>query len=364
MYPDLQLSSIPPCTPVVLKISQLFKGDPYRSPMISSISLPVLLSVTAFTSARAVFPRATDYTGGTGQGTFYDTGLTSCGETHTDSDLIVALSHLFYDSYPGATANPNKYVSLLLLVPISDIHPISNPVCGKKLTAHYQGKSVQVAVADRCTGCDMYDLDFTPSAFQKLGQLEVGRISGVTWRFETVGVNSTDSKAEKKARPITQSLSSGTNDSENAAENDSAKTNKPTSTSVSEAFVSPTASLKKSIDTNSPTIGSNNTDTSSAGDETEDDSDSSDLGNSTTTVTGLGTTLNSVTIASDPSTAVGSGSVTHLTGDGAVINTTTNSNGPDGSNSVTTSFTTSTHLNSTTTSGKHKQRSVWGRELN
>ncbi|KAJ3765644.1 RlpA-like double-psi beta-barrel-protein domain-containing protein-containing protein [Lentinula raphanica] len=135
--------------------------------MVYLFTLPVaLLGLLTFTTARPI-PRATDFSGGTGQGTYYDTGLTSCGQTYTDSDLIVALSHLFYDSYPGATANPNN-----------------NPVCGKKLTAQYQGKSVTVTVADRCTGCAMYDLDFTPTAFQALADLSVGRISGVVWSFD------------------------------------------------------------------------------------------------------------------------------------------------------------------------------------
>ncbi|KAJ3892336.1 putative riboflavin aldehyde-forming enzyme [Lentinula edodes] len=135
--------------------------------MLSSLTLSVTLCLFALVAARPVIPRATDFTGGTGQGTYYDTGLTSCGETYTDSDLIVALSHLFYDTYPGATANPNN-----------------NPVCGKKLTARYQGKSVTVTVADRCTGCAMYDLDFTPTGFEALSDLSVGRISGVTWTFD------------------------------------------------------------------------------------------------------------------------------------------------------------------------------------
>ena len=33
-------------------------------------------------------------------GTWYNTGLGSCGITNTDSDLIAAVSHILYDSYP------------------------------------------------------------------------------------------------------------------------------------------------------------------------------------------------------------------------------------------------------------------------
>ncbi|OSD03599.1 hypothetical protein PYCCODRAFT_1451679 [Trametes coccinea BRFM310] len=101
----------------------------------------------------------------TGDGTYYSTGLGSCGITNQDSDHIVAVSHLLYDSYPGYTgANPNN-----------------NPVCGRKITATYQGKSVEVTVTDRCTGCAETDLDFSPSAFSELADFAVGRLHGMTW---------------------------------------------------------------------------------------------------------------------------------------------------------------------------------------
>ncbi|KIK70644.1 hypothetical protein GYMLUDRAFT_32684 [Collybiopsis luxurians FD-317 M1] len=255
--------------------------------MISSISLPLILSLATVVASGGVVPRATDYTGGTGQGTYYDTGLTSCGQTYTNSDLIVALSHLFYDTYPGATVNPNN-----------------NPVCGKKLTAHYQGKSVQVTVADRCTACQMYDLDFTPTAFQTLAGLSVGRISGVTWKFDDSGSKSTTDTSTADNGFSTSATDSDTADGD---------------------FVGSTSGT-----------------------------------NSTTSATGSGTILNSITTSTPGFIGDGSGSVTHLSGDAAVINSQTNSDGPDGSHSVTTSTTTSTHLNSITTSRK---RTMWARDL-
>lgn len=101
-----------------------------------------------------------------GQGTYYATGLGSCGITNKDTDLIAAVSHLLYDSWPGATANPND-----------------NPICGRYATAHYQGKSVTVKITDRCTGCAMYDLDFSPSAFSDLADQSLGRID-ITWQWD------------------------------------------------------------------------------------------------------------------------------------------------------------------------------------
>ncbi|KJA29161.1 hypothetical protein HYPSUDRAFT_127841 [Hypholoma sublateritium FD-334 SS-4] len=101
----------------------------------------------------------------TGQGTFYATGLGACGITNTDTDHIAAVSHLLFDVFPG----------------YNGVNPNSNPLCGKTVTATYQGKSVVVALTDRCTGCALTDLDFSPSAFDILADPSVGRISGMTW---------------------------------------------------------------------------------------------------------------------------------------------------------------------------------------
>ncbi|KIY65805.1 hypothetical protein CYLTODRAFT_399821 [Cylindrobasidium torrendii FP15055 ss-10] len=105
----------------------------------------------------------------TGDGTYYAPGLGACGKWNTDKDMIVAVSHLLYDTYPGHTANPNN-----------------NPICGKKLRAHYKGRSVVVTVADECMGCNgKYDLDFSPAAIKKLvnNPATVGRLHGVTWEW-------------------------------------------------------------------------------------------------------------------------------------------------------------------------------------
>jgi len=42
------------------------------------------------------------------------------------------------------------------------------------------GKSVTVAITDRCTGCELTDLDFSPSAFSALADESLGRID-ITW---------------------------------------------------------------------------------------------------------------------------------------------------------------------------------------
>jgi len=104
----------------------------------------------------------------TGQGTFYATGLGACGITNSDSDHIAAVSHLLFDAFPN----------------YNGVNPNSNPICGRKVTATYQGKSVTVSITDRCTGCALTDLDFSPSAFGELADFSLGRLSGVKWNWD------------------------------------------------------------------------------------------------------------------------------------------------------------------------------------
>ncbi|RXW23493.1 hypothetical protein EST38_g2390 [Candolleomyces aberdarensis] len=102
-----------------------------------------------------------------GQGTFYDTGLGACGRVNRDTDLIAAVSMHLFDNYPGAGNNPNN-----------------NPVCGKRIRASRGGSSVTITVVDRCVGCAMTDLDFSPSAFDALtgGNRGLGRVQ-ITWEW-------------------------------------------------------------------------------------------------------------------------------------------------------------------------------------
>ncbi|KAG2044768.1 RlpA-like double-psi beta-barrel-protein domain-containing protein-containing protein [Suillus americanus] len=101
-----------------------------------------------------------------GQGTYYSTGLGACGITNKDSDYIAAVSHLLFDSYPN----------------YDGVNPNTNPVCNQQVTATYQGKSVTVKITDRCTGCDIKDLDFSPSAFSQLADESLGRID-IDWSW-------------------------------------------------------------------------------------------------------------------------------------------------------------------------------------
>ncbi|KAA1477373.1 barwin-like endoglucanase [Dentipellis sp. KUC8613] len=101
-----------------------------------------------------------------GRGTFFYPGLGACGVTNSNDDLIVAVGHDLFDTFPGANGNSND-----------------NPICKKSITANFEGKSVTVKVTDRCVGCNSTDLDFSPAAFAKLADLNLGEI-GMTWSFD------------------------------------------------------------------------------------------------------------------------------------------------------------------------------------
>ncbi|KAF7595672.1 hypothetical protein BBP40_005116 [Aspergillus hancockii] len=67
----------------------------------------------------------------TGDLTYYDPGLGSCGITSSSSDLVCAVSHVLFDA-ASTGSNPN-----------------ANPLCGLKIRLKRGGSSVDVKVVDR-----------------------------------------------------------------------------------------------------------------------------------------------------------------------------------------------------------------------
>ncbi|KAJ9105617.1 hypothetical protein QFC20_004297 [Naganishia adeliensis] len=102
--------------------------------------------------------------------TYYDLGtdgsaIGACGTSLVDSDKIAAAAASLFDSWPGATANPN-----------------TNPICGQYAKVSSGSASVIVQIQDRCPGCDERHLDLSPSAFLELAELSVG-LMDVTWSW-------------------------------------------------------------------------------------------------------------------------------------------------------------------------------------
>ncbi|KAL4947377.1 RlpA-like double-psi beta-barrel-protein domain-containing protein-containing protein [Aspergillus filifer] len=100
----------------------------------------------------------------TGDLTYYDPGLGSCGITSSSSEKICAVSHTLFDA-ALTSGNPNE-----------------NPLCGLKLRIRRGESSVDVTVVDRCPGCKVDDLDVSSSVFEELGNLAEGRVT-VQWAW-------------------------------------------------------------------------------------------------------------------------------------------------------------------------------------
>lgn len=90
-------------------------------------------------------------------------GLTACGQTYSDSDLVAALGFQYFTA-----PNPNN-----------------DPMCGRRVrvTDPASGKSVEVTIRDKCQSCTGNDnIDLSPAAFRKLRDTSVGRFRG-QWDF-------------------------------------------------------------------------------------------------------------------------------------------------------------------------------------
>lgn len=128
----------------------------------SSLSSFGSASISVFSSASSSESSSTT-TSYTGRGTWYEVGGDACGTSSTDSDLVCAISQTLYDSDVGSD-EVSSY-------------------CGKYITASYNGKSVKVKVVDSCESCTSEDLDFSPTAFEELADLDVGELE-ITWHWD------------------------------------------------------------------------------------------------------------------------------------------------------------------------------------
>ncbi|KID87852.1 riboflavin aldehyde-forming enzyme [Metarhizium guizhouense ARSEF 977] len=98
----------------------------------------------------------------TGDFTWYDIGMGSCGEDDKGRDMtecIVAVSHIRM----GQQSN-------------------GNPMCGKTISMSANGKTITGTVKDKCMGCAANDIDVSKACFTQLFDLGVGRTT-IEWWF-------------------------------------------------------------------------------------------------------------------------------------------------------------------------------------
>ncbi|BFZ57431.1 hypothetical protein PYCC9005_004483 [Savitreella phatthalungensis] len=139
--------------------------SPAASDPLPTTTTPIAVA-NPTTVATLPVSSAGDVSAGTyaGDGTFYELGLTACGQTYLDSDAVAAISYKLFDQ--NGTPNPNN-----------------NPHCGAKIRVFRGGKHVDVTVVDRCAGCEgAYDVDLSPSAFDQIASEIEGRVP-VTWSY-------------------------------------------------------------------------------------------------------------------------------------------------------------------------------------
>ncbi|MFI6699364.1 RlpA-like double-psi beta-barrel domain-containing protein [Streptomyces sp. NPDC050509] len=118
-----------------------------------------LLALAAVGATAAPAAAAPSDARATGQATWYNTGLGACGWFNNDSELVVAISTTLYGNHP----NPNN-----------------SPQCGRQIRVNGPLGSVVVRVVDKCMGCATNDVDLSPTAFSRIGDLNAGRIN-VSW---------------------------------------------------------------------------------------------------------------------------------------------------------------------------------------
>lgn len=148
-------TSLPSTTPTTTPVAETTPETTAAASPTTSLSSSSSASEAAPTGSSSKFA---------GEGTYYDVGLGACGNTNTDSDYIVAISHILYTP-EIIKGNSNN-----------------NPLCGRKIRAYYGDNSVDVTVVDQCMGCAEHDLDFSPSAFSQIADKDLGRID-ITWEW-------------------------------------------------------------------------------------------------------------------------------------------------------------------------------------
>ena len=92
----------------------------------------------------------------------------ACGETNDQDDHIVSISHYVFDAAGSSSSTGGN--------------SNANPLCGLMVRAKRYDeeagaeRSIDLRVADRCTGCEPTDLDTTLGAFEVLAAEDLGRV--------------------------------------------------------------------------------------------------------------------------------------------------------------------------------------------
>ncbi|QRW14932.1 hypothetical protein RhiLY_13931 [Ceratobasidium sp. AG-Ba] len=102
-----------------------------------------------------------------GWATYYSpsAGTGSCGWQNQDYEWVAAIGTSLFQEMM-VDGNPNH-----------------SQACGKTANVTWNGKTIKVGIVDRCGACGYNDIDLSPSAFQQFAALGVGKLQGVSWKF-------------------------------------------------------------------------------------------------------------------------------------------------------------------------------------
>ncbi|KAI0315163.1 hypothetical protein OF83DRAFT_1062596 [Amylostereum chailletii] len=94
----------------------------------------------------------------------FDPGLGACGFTNTTAQTVATVSEQFFNSFPGATANPNL-----------------NPICTHNLTVSFNGTNVTAQIVDLFPDGPEFNVGLSPPGFTKFATIDQGIVNNVTW---------------------------------------------------------------------------------------------------------------------------------------------------------------------------------------
>ncbi|EKV10996.1 hypothetical protein PDIG_48480 [Penicillium digitatum PHI26] len=116
---------------------------------------------TSLASNSTHIPATIQATGG--DLTWYDTGLGACGWFNNGWDHVCAVSHIVFDR-ANVDGNPNH-----------------NPLCGRLIHIQRGDRGIDATLVDRCEGCREFDIDVSRGVFERLGNLDEGRVHTDWW---------------------------------------------------------------------------------------------------------------------------------------------------------------------------------------
>ncbi|KAI7863110.1 RlpA-like double-psi beta-barrel-protein domain-containing protein-containing protein [Spinellus fusiger] len=119
------------------------------------------MAMAAPKPTKSVAPAAPAKGSFSGDATFSDAGLGSCGTVSKDSELVVAVNA----PQMANGANPSKNVN-----------------CGRNIHIVGPKGSVIVKTTDTCEDCKKGDLVLTEAGFKKIADLDDGRVK-ITWNW-------------------------------------------------------------------------------------------------------------------------------------------------------------------------------------